>query len=728
MNFRETIGFGKENASSVVATDKSLMAYVKGTLEAVRGIGTAGGAAVNKDCMDDNDGGALTPTSGAAAYDTQTGTWANTSALDGTLHTLIKANNPGIAYEFRCGGGTSPVALVWTGYVGTSDARAASIAAWNYDTGAWEVIGSITGQNTTTNIVKNIVLYSRHIGDGSSASKPLGKVFIRLLGTTANSTSINTDQIYVTYAVTSRSAGYADGAIWIDTVNGVAGTEPFVNGTADNPCLTYADAETLENSLGIVKFKIIAGSTIAIDGAVITDIDKHVFEGHNWTMTFTNNVSVVNAYISGATVSGATVGKGCDLNDCNIGSLTIDSADFYSCIFTGNLTTIASGTYNFYQCVDGIPGTTNPHIILTANTTLGIRGWMGGIEFESIAATNTIAIDGAGRIVLHSNCSGGTLIIRGAFSLTDEVASPGWVAGGGVLDNSTDSLEAISDKMGAFSGDGGAAQDDSAKASLDLVHSEVAAIQADIGDPSARANLKTIEAMLGNPDSVGKTIYDNIGDFVGRTNLKSLLAVLGIPDVAGQSIYAMQGAFTTAENLKAILGDLATTKRLGQILGSLDETNTLKAILGAYTAASPLKTAIDSVLTLVDSKVAGKIQMAVKTLDLNQAASSYDLFTGTTQAVILEKLSVKMPTGAAGGALTSISIQTNDATPGVIISSALGAVANLTSKAELSWTGCMVIPVGTKIQLTIAGGAHGSAYVASIVAECRAVVSSGYLA
>lgn len=62
-------------------------------------------------------------------------------------------------------------------------------------------------------------------------------------------------------------------------------------------------------------------------------------------------------------------------------------------------------------------------------------------------------------------------------------------------------------------------------------------IQADIGDPSARTNLKTILALLGNPDTAGASLYDNIGDFIGQTNLQSLLAALGIPDTAGKPLY-----------------------------------------------------------------------------------------------------------------------------------------------------------------------------------------------
>lgn len=124
---------------------------------------------------------------------------------------------------------------------------------------------------------------------------------------------------------------------------------------------------------------------------------------------------------------------------------------------------------------------------------------------------------------------------------------------------------------------------------------------------------------------------------------------------------------------------------------------------------------------------AGTMQEAAKTIDLNQAAATYDLFTGTTQVVMLESLVIQMPVGAAGGALTSISIQTNDATPQVLISAVQGAVINLTSENQLIWTGKIRVATGKKIQLTIGGGATGAAYVCNVVAELRAVVSGGSL-
>ncbi len=130
----------------------------------------------------------------------------------------------------------------------------------------------------------------------------------------------------------------------------------------------------------------------------------------------------------------------------------------------------------------------------------------------------------------------------------------------------------------------------------------------------------------------------------------------------------------------------------------------------------------------IASLLSNKVRSATTTISLNQIAGTYDLFTGTTQNINMEKLIIRMPDAAAGGALTSISIQTNDTTPQVFISSLLGAVANLTAQAQLATNSPITIATGKKIQLTIAGGAHGSAYVCTVEVFYRAVTAGGYLA
>ena len=131
---------------------------------------------------------------------------------------------------------------------------------------------------------------------------------------------------------------------------------------------------------------------------------------------------------------------------------------------------------------------------------------------------------------------------------------------------------------------------------------------------------------------------------------------------------------------------------------------------------------------LTDPQVMGRAQIAATTIDLNQAAGSYDLFTGTTQAVVLESLILRCPNDAATAPLTYITIQTDDETASAIIDSVTGAVGNLTAEAQLSWNGEIYIGVGTKVQLTIAGGAEGAEYICTVVAKSRAVVSGGNLA
>ncbi len=139
--------------------------------------------------------------------------------------------------------------------------------------------------------------------------------------------------------------------------------------------------------------------------------------------------------------------------------------------------------------------------------------------------------------------------------------------------------------------------------------------------------------------------------------------------------------------------------------------------------------ASEAALALVDSKAVGKLQIKATTADLQRVGGTYDLFLGTAQDVVVEKLLIRMSGGAVGGAVTGISIQTNDNTPQVIIAAADALVAVLTDQAQLFSTDPVMLKAGKKIQLTIVNpGAAGAANLADVVALYRAVVSGGYRA
>lgn len=126
----------------------------------------------------------------------------------------------------------------------------------------------------------------------------------------------------------------------------------------------------------------------------------------------------------------------------------------------------------------------------------------------------------------------------------------------------------------------------------------------------------------------------------------------------------------------------------------------------------------------------GRQQTSKTTIDLNQAAGSYDLFTGTTADVILTGFSIRLPNVDVSddASLTSISIQTDDATVTTLLSSADGAVANLTAESQHSYSGIVYIDAGTKIQLTIAGGASDATTTCQVGAIYTALNDGGYLA
>lgn len=243
------------------------------------------------------------------------------------------------------------------------------------------------------------------------------------------------------------------------------------------------------------------------------------------------------------------------------------------------------------------------------------------------------------------------------------------------------------------------------------VPAEVAALMADVGDAST-STLGSLYAILGNP---AQSFLAMIG-YQGATSLANKLTAARAALL--DQITAGRMAELDAANIPT---DLAV------IIAFVDELETrLSAVRAGYLdELGPTNIPADT-----DPKVMGRLQIKATTIDLNQVAGTYDLFTGTTQDVVVERLVIRMSGGAAGGALTSISIQTDDATPIILIDAVAGAVANLTNEAQLAWTGAALLDAGTsaKIRLTIAGGATGFACVCDVIAECRAVVSSGYLA
>lgn len=112
------------------------------------------------------------------------------------------------------------------------------------------------------------------------------------------------------------------------------------------------------------------------------------------------------------------------------------------------------------------------------------------------------------------------------------------------------------------------------------------------------------------------------------------------------------------------------------------------------------------------------------TANLAQAAGTYDLATvNNTGGIVIVGVDIYVLT--AGATLTSVSIQTDDTTPEIILSALEGALANLTVGKNVvkAFSKSIYLHVAKKIQYTIVG-ATGSGSL-RVVVRYRPIVNGG---
>lgn len=212
---------------------------------------------------------------------------------------------------------------------------------------------------------------------------------------------------------------YEGGAVWIDTVNGTAGTVNFENGTVTNPVLTLADARTLATSLGLTTFQIINGSTVTL----ASNSDNLSFRGENWTLAL-GGQSIAFASFEGAIdVSGVSSGNDSRFQRCHIKTSTIGNVWASDCRLAETITLISTGGHFFQSCY-ATTGTI-PIIDLGAvgAQTLCLTPITGGVQINNTAAGDLVHIEGAGEILLDPSCNGGTLEYAGDFRFTNNATS-----------------------------------------------------------------------------------------------------------------------------------------------------------------------------------------------------------------------------------------------------------------------------------------------------------------
>ncbi len=235
------------------------------------------------------------------------------------------------------------------------------------------------------------------------------------------------------------SMGYEGGKVFVDTVNGAAGTVSHVNGTAENPSNSIANAKTIADALNMKIFRVLPGSSITL----AANYDDYIFDACHAIIAL-GGQSVNNTVFIGAVITGnddGTNGTHAQYFDCVFASSTLGQFVFTRCYITGTITLAQAGTYFMHQCFSGVSGLGTPVLdfgAALAVSDVSMRDYSGGIHIHNMGniGADTLSLEGFGQLIINANCNPANspvIAIRGLFSpLTDNVAG-GFVAGGGTL-------------------------------------------------------------------------------------------------------------------------------------------------------------------------------------------------------------------------------------------------------------------------------------------------------
>ncbi len=540
----------------------------------------------------------------AESYVLTTGTQSlngvtDTETLDSIYHEHTDtAGVMDLYYQFDVTGSGIAASATIDGRINSAN-DTITIYAWNWSGASWDVIDTLTGTATSVDSELRPDLLVRHTGSGAD----LGKVRIRFAAASGlTSATLRVDRILTSYAVVAPSIGYADGAVWVDTVGGTAGTVSNVHGVADNPVLTWADALTIASNVGVQRFRIVNGSSVTLTA----DSTNHTLIGENWALALggqdVSGIAVIGANsITGTGINGGTKPR---FMTCLIGDVTLPACEFIDCCLAGDVTGSSIGDYFFVRCHSLIAGTSAPSFDFGAavgSTNANFRGYSGGIEIKNmgVVGSDVMSLEGDGQLVINANCSAGSVVIRGNYTITDNA--------GGALTISDDARFAVT---------------------------QITSDGAPINTTSGAIDVVTTNTDMRGTDSAATAVNLAIVD----TNVDTLVTQVGTAGDGLTNIDLPNQTMDITGNLSGSVGSVTArvTANTDQISGdATSATNLSKSALGIEPGAAIAGTLSTTQMTTdlteaTDDHYNGRIIIFTTGVLKNQATDITD-YTGATK-------------------------------------------------------------------------------------------------
>jgi hypothetical protein len=222
------------------------------------------------------------------------------------------------------------------------------------------------------------------------------------------------------------AAAYPGRVVYIDTVNGTAGTAPGHNGTACQPVASWADAKTVADLLGYTSFYLVNGSNLSLSSSAA----NCSFDGENYSFN-ANGETINGAVVKNATVSfsvSSSTTSATTLINCKINLLNVTvGITLIDCIFTSGNEHELKGSCRFYRCCADTQLSNPPIFDLQGSgafpsNTATFVGWNGDLRLKRVYSGSKVHIYGAGIITIDADCTGGVIRRHGDLQLVDNVA------------------------------------------------------------------------------------------------------------------------------------------------------------------------------------------------------------------------------------------------------------------------------------------------------------------
>lgn len=259
-----------------------------------------------------------------------------------------------------------------------------------------------------------------------------GQYAVNLVGANSNiGDVVNVNQVSVrsansaglTYSKQAEDTAFGDSRVWIDTLNGLPGTE-YPRGTTSDPVDNLADALSIISQRSLPKRLYLIGSLTVTTGTDISNFDIKGGSSRLSEITIQAGVNTTNLLLERLKMTGDLNGNATANRSVSFENIDDFDGKMDRCGIGGNIDLGSGGDrHDFIDCYSEVPGSNTPVMDCDglSNLSLNVRRYSGGIKLENYnQPSNVSTFDlSVGKLILDSSCTEGYVLVRGLGQLVD---------------------------------------------------------------------------------------------------------------------------------------------------------------------------------------------------------------------------------------------------------------------------------------------------------------------